>query len=61
MLEKYELTCLLDTALNQVSRKRKSGNELVYFCPKCRHHKRKLEVCLDENNKFFGAFNCLDL
>ena len=58
MLEKYELTCLLDTALNQVSRKRKAGNELVYFCPKCHHHKRKLEVCLDENNKFFGAFHC---
>ena len=58
MLEKYELTCLLDTALNQVSRKRKAGNELVYFCPKCHHTKRKLEVCLDENNKFFGAFHC---
>lgn len=58
MLEKYELTCLLDTALNQVSRKRKAGNELVYFCPKCHHHKRKLEVCLDEHNKFFGAFHC---
>jgi hypothetical protein len=58
MLEKYELTCLLDMALNQISRKRKSGNELVYFCPKCHHYKRKLEVCLDENNKFFGAFHC---
>ena len=58
MLEKYQLTVLLDEALHQSSRKRKGGNELVYFCPKCHHPKRKLEVCVDETNKFFGVFHC---
>jgi hypothetical protein len=58
MLEKYQLTVLLDEALHQSSRKRKGGNELVYFCPKCHHPKRKLEVCIDETNKFFGVFHC---
>ena len=58
MLEKYQLTVLLDEALRQSSRKRKGGNELVYFCPKCHHPKRKLEVCIDETNKFFGVFHC---
>jgi len=58
VLEKYQLVTLLDEALNQISRKRKGGNELVYFCPQCHHVKRKLEVCIDESSKFFGAFNC---
>jgi transcription elongation factor Elf1 len=58
MLEKYQLAILLDDALRQQSRKRKGGNELVYFCPKCHHPKRKLEVCIDESNKFFGVFHC---
>ena len=58
MLEKYQLTVLFDEALRQSSRKRKGGNELVYFCPKCHHPKRKLEVCIDETNKFFGVFHC---
>lgn len=58
VLEKYQLISLLDEVLNQTSRKRKGGNELVYFCPKCRHYKRKLEVCIDETNKFFGVFHC---
>jgi len=31
----------------------KTGNEYLYFCPKCNHHKRKLSVNLEKN-----AFKC---
>ena len=58
MLAKSEIIALLNDVLGQTARLRKGGNEAVYFCPFCRHVKRKMECCLDENNKFFGVFNC---
>ena len=57
MLINSELTSLLNDALNQSAKLRKGGNQLVYFCFKCMHYKRKLEVCLEEGPKF-GIFNC---
>jgi hypothetical protein len=42
-----ELTGLLNKAFKDTGRLRK-GNNLVLYCPFCKHHKRKLEVCLDE-------------
>lgn len=51
-----QIKILLDEVLKQSSHVRKGGNELVYFCPKCNHHKKKMELCLDENK--FGVFNC---
>jgi hypothetical protein len=46
-----ELTTLLNRTLKQVGNLRK-GNNLQFFCPKCHHRKRKLEVCLDEPYKY---------
>lgn len=43
MLKESQLFTLLDKVLNQTSYIRK-GEEAVYFCPFCTHHKKKLEV-----------------
>ena len=58
MLVKSEIISLLNGALGQTARLRKGGGEAVYFCPVCKHPKRKLECCIDEKSKFFGIFNC---
>jgi len=57
VLIKSEIISLLNDVLNQSAKLRKGGNQLTYFCPKCFHKKRKLEVCLEEGHKF-GIFNC---
>lgn len=43
MLKESQLFTLLDKVLNQTSYIRK-GEEAVYYCPFCTHHKKKLEV-----------------
>ena len=43
MLKESQLFSLLDKVLNQTSYIRK-GEEAVYFCPFCSHHKKKLEI-----------------
>jgi len=43
MLKESQLFTLLDKVLSQTSYIRK-GEEAVYFCPFCSHHKKKLEV-----------------
>jgi DNA primase len=40
-------TSLLNAALGDY---RKSGNELLFFCPACSHHKKKLSVNITTNN-----------
>lgn len=40
-------TSLLSSALGDY---RKSGDELLFFCPFCQHHKKKLSVNLKTNN-----------
>jgi DNA primase len=40
-------TSLLSAALGEYHR---SGDELLFFCPFCKHHKRKLSVNLTSNN-----------
>jgi DNA primase len=40
-------TSLLSAALGEY---RRSGDELLFFCPFCQHHKRKLSVNLKSNN-----------
>jgi DNA primase len=40
-------TSLLSSALGEY---RRSGDELLFFCPFCQHHKRKLSVNLKTNN-----------
>jgi transcription elongation factor Elf1 len=47
-----EKISLLNKVLNQKARIRK-GTDAVYFCPKCKHHKRKLEI-----NLTTGKYNC---
>jgi DNA primase len=46
MLRQSQLISLLDRALNQTARIRK-GNEAVYYCPFCHHHKKKMEINVD--------------
>ena len=51
---------LLVTLMNSVLSTGKStarGN-YAYTCPKCNHHKPKLEICLDENSPDFQKFGC---
>ena len=43
MLKESQLFSLLDKVLNQTSYIRK-GEEAVYYCPFCTHHKKKLEI-----------------
>lgn len=52
-LKVTELTGLLNKVFKEQGRLRK-GSNLQYHCPFCRHHKMKLEVCLDEPN----PWNC---
>ena len=47
-----EKVSLLNKLLKQKARIRK-GTDAVYFCPKCKHHKRKLEINLNT-----GKYNC---
>ena len=47
--ERKKLNILVDILGNNY----KSGNELLFFCPKCDHHKRKLSVNIDKD-----AFKC---
>jgi DNA primase len=51
---------LLVTLLNSVlgSGKQTARGNYAYHCPKCNHHKPKLEVCLDENSPDFQKFAC---
>ena len=28
---------------------KKSGNEYIFFCPNCNHHKKKLSINIDKN------------
>ena len=37
--------------------KLKSG-ELQFYCPKCNHYKKKLQVNLNRNSKQFGFYHC---
>lgn len=50
-LKVTELTSLLNKVFKETGRLRK-GNNLQYHCPFCHHHKMKMEVCLDEPNKW---------
>lgn len=53
MLVQSQIVSLLNGLLNQTARLRKGGNQAVYFCPCCHHHKRKLEINLET-----GQWHC---
>jgi DNA primase len=52
LLYQTEVITILNKALNQTARIRK-GVDAVYFCPSCKHYKRKLEV-----NTLTGKYHC---
>jgi DNA primase len=52
LLYQEEIITILNKALNQSARIRK-GTDAVYFCPICKHYKRKLEV-----NTVTGKYHC---
>lgn len=52
MLLQNDIVGILNKALNQRARIRK-GTDAVYFCPNCKHYKRKLEI-----NLTTGKYNC---
>ena len=51
---------LLVTLMNSVlgTGKPTARGNYAYTCPKCNHHKPKLEICLDENSVDFQKFGC---
>lgn len=57
MVSSQDIISLLNEALGQQAKIRK-GSELLYFCPKCNHYKRKLEVHVNDADSKFGYFNC---
>jgi len=52
LLYQTEVVTILNKALNQTARLRK-GVDAVYYCPSCKHYKRKLEV-----NTLTGKYHC---
>ncbi len=52
MLFHSKLKSILDKALNETGKTRKTG-DVKYHCKKCNHHKAKLEINLDS-----GEFHC---
>lgn len=51
---------LLVTLINSTlgTGKPTARSNYAYTCPKCNHHKPKLEICLDENSPDFQKFGC---
>lgn len=53
MNEDINIESILNKVMGQISKTRKNGEQLLYFCPQCNHKKRKLEFCVER-----GIFNC---
>jgi hypothetical protein len=51
------LVNLVDSTLKQQGKSTSNGN-YSYFCPFCKHHKRKLEINFTENNKKENPWHC---
>lgn len=56
LIKQSELRGFLEKLLHEPGRLR-TGNNLQIHCPFCRHHKRKLELCLDEPY-FYNCWTC---
>lgn len=57
MVEKSEVISLLNKLLKQSATIRKGGTQLKYYCPECKHYKKKLEISIDDGQKF-GIMHC---
>ena len=44
LLQQEQILSTLNEVLNQIPKIRK-GTDAVYYCPVCKHYKRKFEVC----------------
>lgn len=55
MLE-HSITDILTRVFNHSPVLQKSGDELLFFCPKCHHHKKKLNVNI--KNGFYHCWIC---
>jgi hypothetical protein len=55
---KNRLIELLNASLGQTATLRKSDSQAIYFCPKCNHYKKKLEISIDINQSSFGKYHC---
>jgi DNA primase len=53
MILQSKMLVLINEVLGQNAKLRKGGNQATYFCPKCNHYKRKLEVSLET-----GQYHC---
>ena len=58
MLIQSQIITLLNEVLGQSAKLRKGGTELVYFCPRCVHYKKKLEISINLMDGSFGRFHC---
>ena len=52
LLQQEQILSTLNEVLNQIPKIRK-GTDAVYYCPICKHYKRKFEVSLTT-----GKYNC---
>jgi transcription elongation factor Elf1 len=50
-----ELVSLLERVLGHGQH---SGSEVKFYCPICRHHKPKLEICVDDEMEDYQKWNC---
>lgn len=53
MILQSKLLALVNEVLGQNAKLRKGGMQATYFCPKCHHYKRKLEISLET-----GQYHC---
>ena len=51
------LVNIVNKSLNERGKPTSRGN-YSYHCPKCEHHKKKLEVNCEELSSHFGSFQC---
>jgi len=52
------LKTLVDKVLNEVGVPVGSGEDVSYYCPFCKHHRRKFEINLDIDSPAFGRYSC---
>lgn len=57
MINKIQLIKFLELHLG-IGILLKNDTQIKFYCPVCNHYKPKLEICIDENDKNFGNWNC---
>lgn len=52
-LQQEKILSVLNRLLKQTPKLRKGGTQAMYYCPNCKHYKRKLEILLTD-----GKYHC---